>query len=256
MIRSMSAADVVQVVAIERNAHDPPWSEENFLSELQNVCAHSLVAYDEHRILGYLVFWMIEAEVHLLNLTVHPESIGGTPANRPPFADAGGLLLAGIEGDMVHWDGREGRMKTTLSKPKKFGPLRLPSVSETQTWAEGRLEETMREESVSIEWNPDVPEDAFRMPDSGFTFLKPGTKESQAFQGLMLLHTGPYDRMGDTINTLMAACREAQFMTMGAIATIHLNSPQEVEDPSELRTEVIAPVTPMGPAPKDTAQML
>ena len=73
MIRPMSKADVVQVVAIEKNAHDPPWSEESFLSELRNACSHSLVAHDGHRVLGYLVFWMIDAEVHLLNLTVHPE---------------------------------------------------------------------------------------------------------------------------------------------------------------------------------------
>ena len=73
MIRPMSKADVVQVVAIEKNAHDLPWSEENFLSELRNACSYSIVAHDEHRILGYLVFWMIGAEVHLLNLTVHPE---------------------------------------------------------------------------------------------------------------------------------------------------------------------------------------
>ena len=73
-IRPMSEADVVQVVAIEKNAHDPPWSEEHFLSELRNACSYSLVAYDEHRrILGYLVFWMIGTEIHLLNLTIHPE---------------------------------------------------------------------------------------------------------------------------------------------------------------------------------------
>jgi len=74
VIRPMSCADLAEVASIERVAHTPGWSEENFLREMSNACGHAFVAHHEHRIVGYLVFWMICDETHLLNLTIHPDS--------------------------------------------------------------------------------------------------------------------------------------------------------------------------------------
>lgn len=72
VIRPMLCEDLVEVVAIERDTHTHAWAEQNFLSEMRNACAYAFVAHNEHRLLGYLVFWIICDEVHLLNLAIHP----------------------------------------------------------------------------------------------------------------------------------------------------------------------------------------
>jgi len=72
----MSCEDLADVVAIEREAHPRAWSEENFLSEMRRPCAYAFVAHHKHRLLGYLIFWMICDEVHLLNLSIHPDFRG------------------------------------------------------------------------------------------------------------------------------------------------------------------------------------
>lgn len=76
VIRPMLCEDLVEVLAIERCTHSPAWSRQNFVSELRNACAYAFVAHDGQRLLGYLAFWMICDEVHLLNLAIHPDFRG------------------------------------------------------------------------------------------------------------------------------------------------------------------------------------
>lgn len=72
-IRLMSDGDLSEVITIERCSQSPPWSADSFLREMRNTSGYAFVAQNDNRILGYLVFWMICDEVHLLNLAVHPD---------------------------------------------------------------------------------------------------------------------------------------------------------------------------------------
>ena len=76
VIRPMDREDLVEVLAVERETYTPPWSEENFLSELRNPHAYAFIAHEGRRLLGYLAFWMVGCEVHLLNLTI-PQNFRG-----------------------------------------------------------------------------------------------------------------------------------------------------------------------------------
>jgi ribosomal-protein-alanine N-acetyltransferase len=73
IIRPMLRRDLGGVVAIERKTHSPPWSGESLLAEIRNPCTYAFVAAHEHQLQGYLVFWMICDEVHLLSLSIHPK---------------------------------------------------------------------------------------------------------------------------------------------------------------------------------------
>ncbi len=68
----MSPNDLTDVMAIERRSHTHPWSEEGFLNELRNRPGRAFVAHRGKCLTGYVVFWIIADETHLLNLTVHP----------------------------------------------------------------------------------------------------------------------------------------------------------------------------------------
>lgn len=70
----MRQADLDEVLEIERASFFTPWSKELFKQELSLPQARSFVAVDSmDGILGYLCFWIVADEVHILNLAVHPE---------------------------------------------------------------------------------------------------------------------------------------------------------------------------------------
>ena len=70
----MMPADLDEVGEIERVSFPTPWSKELFKRELSLPQARSFVAVGPlDRIVGYLCFWIVADEVHILNLAVHPE---------------------------------------------------------------------------------------------------------------------------------------------------------------------------------------
>ncbi|MGA2954677.1 MAG: ribosomal protein S18-alanine N-acetyltransferase [Thermodesulfobacteriota bacterium] len=74
-IRKMSEQDLDEILEIERLSFPSPWSRILFERELATPFARSLVAQEAQRekILGYLCFWLVEQEAHILNLAVHPQ---------------------------------------------------------------------------------------------------------------------------------------------------------------------------------------
>jgi len=181
------------------------------------------------------------------------------PRVRVEFADgrkfdlvfAGGEkpFLAVMRGDMTLMDGRKGRLESRLSKPRKFGDVTLPSLADTRSLVGGKVEESFQEEITSIEWNPKVSDDAFKMPDPGVQFMKPTVKKTEELQGIALVHKGAYDKMGETFDKLMDISRKLQLLQNGPIATIYLNDPGSVKDPSELMTRIFLPVIISGAPP-------
>jgi [ribosomal protein S18]-alanine N-acetyltransferase len=69
----MTAADIKNVIAIERASFQFPWSTRFFLDELQVDCARSILAEVEGRIVGYVLFWFLPEEVDIHNIAVHPD---------------------------------------------------------------------------------------------------------------------------------------------------------------------------------------
>jgi len=84
-IRRMRPDDLDDVMVIERAAFKHPWSLELFRRELEHDWSTILVAVEplaplpvpgkalSQRVLGFLIFWLVHDEVHILNVAVAPE---------------------------------------------------------------------------------------------------------------------------------------------------------------------------------------
>jgi [ribosomal protein S18]-alanine N-acetyltransferase len=73
----MKKEDVDQVLSIEQSSFSMPWSKNLFLSEFRSPkVSRLLVALAdslERTVIGYIVFWHVEDEMHILNLAVDPQ---------------------------------------------------------------------------------------------------------------------------------------------------------------------------------------
>lgn len=69
--------DLNGIWAIEKLSFPTPWSRFSFLSELGHSLSHTLVAVPPRprprQVWGYLIFWVVAEEMHILNLAVHPQ---------------------------------------------------------------------------------------------------------------------------------------------------------------------------------------
>ena len=73
MIRAMTEKDLDEVMEIERLSFPTPWSHDHFRRELQMPQARAFVAANaRERIVGYICFWLVAEEAHILNLAVNP----------------------------------------------------------------------------------------------------------------------------------------------------------------------------------------
>jgi ribosomal-protein-alanine N-acetyltransferase len=72
IIKDMREEDLHEVLEIEKASFSDPWSYDMFYAELFNPLSHLWVARDvSEKLIGYLCFWLVEDESHLLNLAVH-----------------------------------------------------------------------------------------------------------------------------------------------------------------------------------------
>jgi ribosomal-protein-alanine N-acetyltransferase len=79
-MRKMRAADLDEVMVIERAAFKHPWSTELFRRELDHdwstilLCLEPLTSAPggSERIVGFLIYWLVHDEVHVLNVAVDP----------------------------------------------------------------------------------------------------------------------------------------------------------------------------------------
>jgi [ribosomal protein S18]-alanine N-acetyltransferase len=79
-IQPMTMADLDEMMPIEEASYTVPWKRPMFESELKgNPFARLFVARDAEQsapggtLLGYVCFWVVFEELHLLNLSVHPD---------------------------------------------------------------------------------------------------------------------------------------------------------------------------------------
>jgi ribosomal-protein-alanine N-acetyltransferase len=71
----MAADDVARVVDIEKDGFKHPWSAELLHRELHHEWSTALVATEPashggEAVLGFIVFWLVHDEVHVLNVAV------------------------------------------------------------------------------------------------------------------------------------------------------------------------------------------
>jgi len=90
----MKKEDIGQVLAIEQTSFSMPWSANLFLSEFRSPLVSTLMVslsstVPMRTVTGYLVFWLVADEMHILNLAVAPDARRHGIARR--------LVLAGIK---------------------------------------------------------------------------------------------------------------------------------------------------------------
>ena len=76
VFEQMVAADLPQVMELERLAFPNPWTPGLFLHELKLSFSRLHLARSgngQRRLLGYACWWLVGDEVHILNLAVHPD---------------------------------------------------------------------------------------------------------------------------------------------------------------------------------------
>ncbi|MBI5190928.1 MAG: ribosomal protein S18-alanine N-acetyltransferase [Nitrospirae bacterium] len=72
-IYPMTEKDLAEVVALESEVFTWPWSERSFVEEMERGFSHILVARDKAgALLGFIIFWVLYDEMHILNLAVSP----------------------------------------------------------------------------------------------------------------------------------------------------------------------------------------
>ena len=72
----MKASDLDAVMAIERASFAAPWSSKMFLEEMNNRAARVIVFKSGNALVGYVCFWEVLDEAHLMNVAVHQDYRG------------------------------------------------------------------------------------------------------------------------------------------------------------------------------------
>lgn len=72
-ITDMKEGDLTEVLQIEEQSFSDPWSCNMFRAELSNPFSNVWLARDRSgTLMGYICFWLIEDEAHILDLAVNP----------------------------------------------------------------------------------------------------------------------------------------------------------------------------------------
>lgn len=74
-MRRMVAGDLTSLMEVEKRAFKTPWSEDLIRRELTHEWSTILLALDpdsDGNIVGFVIFWVVHDEVHILNVAVDP----------------------------------------------------------------------------------------------------------------------------------------------------------------------------------------
>lgn len=72
-IEPMTATDLDEVDAIERHSFKTPWPRQVFADELGRAWARIDVARHADRVIGFVDYWLVTDEVHLLAIATAPD---------------------------------------------------------------------------------------------------------------------------------------------------------------------------------------
>ncbi|MBM4387678.1 MAG: ribosomal protein S18-alanine N-acetyltransferase [Deltaproteobacteria bacterium] len=68
----MTEDDIAGVLEIENVSFKDPWPRSVFERELQNEWSRSIVVKRDGLVAGYLIYWFVADEMHILNVAVNP----------------------------------------------------------------------------------------------------------------------------------------------------------------------------------------
>lgn len=71
-IRWMIRRDMPEVLQIEQDSHDYPWTEEDFLHCLRQRNCIGMVAEIGEQVVGFMIYELHKIRLHILNFAVHP----------------------------------------------------------------------------------------------------------------------------------------------------------------------------------------
>ena len=71
-IRWMIRNDLAEVMAIEQQCFEFPWTEEELLNELRRKNVIGMVAERQERIVGFMIYELLKSQLHVLNFAVDP----------------------------------------------------------------------------------------------------------------------------------------------------------------------------------------
>jgi [ribosomal protein S18]-alanine N-acetyltransferase len=71
-LRGLTEEDLDEVMAIENGSFVRPWTKRLFEETLRSDVSEGLGLESEGRVVGYIVFYAVEGEAHVLNFAVHP----------------------------------------------------------------------------------------------------------------------------------------------------------------------------------------
>ena len=72
-IRWMIRRDMPEVLAIEEQSFEYPWSEEDFVRCLRQRNCIGLVAEHNERVVGFIIYELHKSRLHILNFAVHDQ---------------------------------------------------------------------------------------------------------------------------------------------------------------------------------------
>lgn len=72
LLRTAQKTDLPALLALERAAYPHPWTEEHFIQEFDNPCAHLVLLQVDAQLAGYLCYWLLCDELHILNIATSP----------------------------------------------------------------------------------------------------------------------------------------------------------------------------------------
>lgn len=72
-IRWMIRRDMAEVLAIEAESFEFPWSEDDFIRCLRQRNCIGMVAERDERVVGFMIYELHKNRLHILNFAVHPE---------------------------------------------------------------------------------------------------------------------------------------------------------------------------------------
>tara|TARA_Y100000996_G_C22428717_1_gene604691 strand:- start:404 stop:826 length:423 start_codon:yes stop_codon:yes gene_type:complete len=70
MIQEANKNHIDQILKIESESYEKPWSYQSFLNEIKNNVGLNLVYTRDNKVLAYLFGWILDHEYHLNNIAV------------------------------------------------------------------------------------------------------------------------------------------------------------------------------------------
>lgn len=72
-IREMKKDDLDDVLGIEKCSFPSPWTRRMFEDTMDSPVTTNLVLEINDEIIGYIMFYSVEDEAHIMNLAIHPD---------------------------------------------------------------------------------------------------------------------------------------------------------------------------------------